>query len=173
MKAVLWHSISEWPNNTGEKRHVDEKTMMTTEALTQKQLLFVENYIQTGGNGTAAARAAGYRGSSATLGAVAHENLNKPHIIDAVARRQRKIRQRLEITTQAKRERLWALATEAGGKREVSRTEEVEVAPDGTIVRTIYVEMSPFDPAAAIKAIKELNIMDGDYTVKQRGRYMW
>ena len=136
---------------------------MESGLLTQKQMLFVENYIQTGGNGTAAARAAGYRGNLATLGAVAHENLNKPHIVDAIAQRQREIRERLEITTQSKREQLWALANEVACLQEVRRREEVEVAPDGTIVRTIYVEMSPFDPAAAIKAIHELNLMDGEY----------
>jgi hypothetical protein len=57
--------------------------------------------------------------------------------------------------------------------REVTRSEEVEVAPDGTVVRTVYVEISPFGPAAAIKAIKELNAIDGDHTVKQRARCMW
>jgi hypothetical protein len=39
--------------------------------LTYKQSLFVANYIQTGGNGRASARAAGYKGNTATLGAVA------------------------------------------------------------------------------------------------------
>ena len=43
-----------------------------TAGLTQKQLFFVEHHIQSGGNGTAAARAAGYKGSTATLGAVAY-----------------------------------------------------------------------------------------------------
>ncbi len=39
--------------------------------LTHKQSLFVEHYIQTGGNGLASDRAAGYKGNTATLGAVA------------------------------------------------------------------------------------------------------
>jgi phage terminase small subunit len=110
--------------------------------LTQKQLFFIEHYIQNGGNGSAAARAAGYRGSRGTLGAVAHENLNKPHVRDEIRRRQAQIRERMEISTQAKRERLWAIANEC---KEV-------------------------DPTTAIKAIQELNRMDGDYQAVGRPR---
>lgn len=131
--------------------------------LTNKQLLFVENYIQAGGNGTAAARAAGYKGNTATLGAVAHENLNKPHIRDEIARRQKEIRERLEISTQAKRVRLWGIANQCAKCEEVVRRVQVETMSDGTVVKTIHVLSSVYDPAAAIKAIHELNLMDGDY----------
>lgn len=133
--------------------------------LTHKQRLFIEHYIQTGGNGTAAARAAGYRGNTATLGVVAHENLNKPNIREEIVRRQQEIRERLEIPTQAKRELLWEIANECATYGEVSRSVEFETLPDGTVVKTIYVLSSVFDPLAAIKAIAELNRMDGDYAV--------
>lgn len=131
--------------------------------LSHKQLLFVEHYIQTGGNGTAAARAAGYRGNSATLGAVSHENLNKPHVRGEIARRQREIRERLEISTQAKRESLWKIANECAKYEEISRAEQLETMPDGTRVKTIRIYYSVFDPLAALKAIRELNRMDGDH----------
>lgn len=103
--------------------------------MTEKQLRFVEYFIQNGGNGSAAARAAGYRGNSATLAAVAHENLNKPDIRDAVARRRSEFRAQMTVTIEAKRQRLWAIANEC----------------------------KQSDPMAAIRAIIELNRMDGDY----------
>lgn len=131
--------------------------------LSHKQLLFVEYYIQNGGNGTAAARAAGYRGSSGTLGAVAHENLNKPYIRDEIVRRQAEIRERLEISTQAKRERLWEIANQCATNKEISRSIEVDEAADGIVVKTVYIRCALVDATAAIKAIHELNLMDGDY----------
>tara|TARA_R110002049_G_scaffold188251_7_gene356617 strand:- start:12226 stop:12654 length:429 start_codon:yes stop_codon:yes gene_type:complete len=130
--------------------------------LTHKQLLFVEHYIQNGGNGSGAARAAGYKGNTATLGAVASENLNKPHVGDEIRRRQAEIRERLEITTQAKRLRLWELANECAKTGEVSRSEEVEILPDGTVIKTVHILYSVIDAMAALKAIAELNRMDGD-----------
>lgn len=86
-----------------------------TDLLTHKQILFVEHYIQNGGNGTAAARAAGW-GSTATLGAVAYENLNKPHIGDEIGRRQAEFRNQMTVTTEAKRQRLWAIAEIGRGR---------------------------------------------------------
>jgi phage terminase small subunit len=44
---------------------------MMTIPLTHKQSLFAEFYIQTGGSGRASAKAAGDKGNTATLGAVA------------------------------------------------------------------------------------------------------
>ena len=116
-----------------------------TAGLTQKQLFFVEHYIQTGGNGTAAARASGYKGSTATLGAVAHENLNKPHIRDEILRRQAQFRNQMTVTTEAKRQQLWAIANQC--------TES--------------------DPMTAIKAIQELNRMDGDYAERRPASQGW
>ena len=140
--------------------------------LTHKQLLFVENYIQTGGNGSAAARAAGYRGNSATLGTVAHENLNKPHIRDEIVRRQKEIREGLEIAIQAKRMKLWEIANQCAQLQEDSRSVLVDTMPDGTVVKTIYVFCSGFDPGNAIRAIVELNRMDGDYACSGNCRFL-
>lgn len=131
--------------------------------LTHKQRFFVEHYIQTGGNGTAAARAAGYRGNAATLGAVANENLNKPHILCEIVRRQKEIKERMEISTQAKRERLWEIANQCTMTKEISRSTEIDETSDGLVVKTIYIRYALVDAMAAIKAIHELNLMDGDY----------
>lgn len=147
-----------------------ESTM--TIALTHKQSLFVEHYIQMGGNGTGAARAAGYRGNTATLGAVAHENLNKPHIRDEIVRRQAEIRERLEISTQAKREHLWGIANQCAATKEVSRSIEVDETADGVVTKTIYIRCTLIDATSAIKAIHELNLIDGDY-FNRRGSVPW
>ena len=143
---------------------------MTT-PLTPKQLLFVEHYIQNASNGTAAARAAGYKGNTATLGAVAHENLNKPHIWDEIRQRRTEIRERVEISTQDKRLLLWEVANKCAKWKEVSRSEQVETMPDGTVVKTIHILTSVFDSAAVIKAIHVLNMMDGDYVVPGNRRF--
>ena len=56
--------------------------------LSLKQQLFVEAYIGVAkGNGTEAARLAGYAGSEETLAAVAAENLRKPQILSRVRAR--------------------------------------------------------------------------------------
>jgi phage terminase small subunit len=143
-----------------------QATALTMETpLTPKQLLFVEHYVQHASNGTAAARAAGYKGNAATLAVVAHENLNKPYLRDEIVRRREEIREHLEISTQAKRLLLWEVANQCAIYGEVSRSEKVETMPDGTVVKTIHVLCSVFDSKAAIKAIVELNRMDGDYAV--------
>lgn len=140
--------------------------------LTHKQRFFIEHFIQTGGNGTAAARAAGYKGNTATLGAVAHENLNKPHIRDEIVRRQAEIRERLEISTQAKRERLWEIAHQCAMTKEIGRYTEVDRTTEGIVIKTIYIRCALVDAAAALKAIHELNLMDGDY-FDRRGGVPW
>ena len=101
--------------------------------LTQKQLLFVESYLLLG-NATEAAKAAGYSGNRETLGAMGGENLKKPGIRDAIEQRQAEIRERSTITLEEKRMKLWEIACKCEAD----------------------------DPAAAIKAIHEMNVMDGD-----------
>jgi phage terminase small subunit len=53
--------------------------------LTAKQQTFVDGYA---GNGTDAARKAGYAGSDNVLAQVARENLRKPHVAAAIEARQ-------------------------------------------------------------------------------------
>lgn len=52
--------------------------------LTAKQMAFVRCYVLNGGNGTQAAKAAGYKGSERTLSAVASENIAKKYIAVAI-----------------------------------------------------------------------------------------
>ena len=60
--------------------------------------------------------------------------------------------------------KLWQIANQCARFQKVSRSVLVENMPDGTVVKTIYVFCSGFDPGNAIRAIAELNKMDGDYS---------
>jgi phage terminase small subunit len=80
-------------------------------ALTPKQQAFVDAYS---GNGTAAARAAGYKGSDATLAQVASENLRRPEILSAIQARNQvpsqvraAVAQAGIIATRAERQAFW------------------------------------------------------------------
>lgn len=112
--------------------------------LTQKQLLFVESYLLLG-NATEAAKAAGYSGNRATLGAVGGENLKKPAIRAVIEERQAEIRQRSAVTLEEKRQKLWAIANAC----------------------------QQTDPARAIRAIHELNVMDGDLGEGRQAARFW
>ncbi len=101
--------------------------------LTQKQVKFIEAYLATG-NATEAAKTAGYSGNRVTLGAVGGENLKKPLIAAEIRRRQAEIRERSNITLEAKRLKLWEIAQQC-------KVDRLDVA---------------------IRAIHELNVMDGD-----------
>jgi phage terminase small subunit len=66
---------------------LDEKAIKSRIKLTEKQRRFVEFYLGAAkGNGTKAARLAGYKGKATTLGQVAQENLKKPLVADAINR---------------------------------------------------------------------------------------
>ncbi len=61
---------------------------MTEHDLTLKQTLFIQHYLgDSKGNGTEAARRAGYGGDERTLAAIASENLAKPQIAARIAAR--------------------------------------------------------------------------------------
>ena len=74
-------------------------------ALSKKQRLFVEEYLQTW-NATEAARRAGYKGNDVTLASVGYENLRKPQIEEA-------IRLRLQESAMSADEVLMRLADQA------------------------------------------------------------
>lgn len=80
-------------------------------ALTPKQQRFVDAYT---GNGTAAARAAGYKGTDATLAQVASENLKKPEVLEAIQARNQvpaQVREAVatagRILSRAERQEFW------------------------------------------------------------------
>jgi phage terminase small subunit len=72
-------------------------------ALTPKQRRFIEAYS---GNGTEAARLAGYKGTDAVLGQVAYENLRKPEIAAAIKARE-ETESRALIANRAARQEFW------------------------------------------------------------------
>lgn len=72
--------------------------------LTAKQQAFVDAYA---GNGTEAARIAGYKGSDNTLAQVARENLTKPHIKKAIQERD-KPAQKKRIADREERQSFWS-----------------------------------------------------------------
>lgn len=81
---------------------------MARDKLTDKQQVFVNEYLQCW-NATEAARRAGYQGNNVTLGAVGAENLKKPLIVDAIQKRM------TELTMSAD-EALMRLSEEARGR---------------------------------------------------------
>lgn len=119
--------------------------------LSAKQAAFVAAYA---GNGTEAARLAGYKGSDATLAQVASENLRKPDVAAAIEARTAKQVAPL-IATREARQKFWTevmegheqdmahrlKASELLGKSEADFTEKQEHSvPQGvsiTITRTV------------------------------------
>lgn len=71
--------------------------------LTAKQRRFVEAYA---GNGTEAARVAGYKGNDETLAQVAAENLRKPYLAEAIKSRESKVVKGL-IANREERQKFW------------------------------------------------------------------
>ena len=137
---------------------------MSDAKLTEKQRRFVEAYMgQAKGNGTEAARLAGYKGNAATLNAVAVENLRKPLIADAI--RERRSNDPLVLTREqlqefwsrvalgleldgdgiaAMRDRL--KATELLGKTQALFTEQVKHSGNvGTTVYHVTIDGDPED----------------------------
>ena len=114
-------------------------------ALTPKQQAFVDAY---NGNGTDAARKAGYKGNDATLSQVASENLRKPEVLAAIQARNQipasvraAVAQAGHIATRAERQAFWTQtmldagaemsarlkASELLGRSEVDFTDKVSV----------------------------------------------
>ena len=58
--------------------------MTKDKPLTVKQDRFVKEYVKNGGNGSKAARDAGYSSTPGVAGAIGHENLQKPEIKGAI-----------------------------------------------------------------------------------------
>jgi len=87
--------------------------------LSPKQRAFVEAYA---GNGTEAARIAGYKGNDVTLCSMGKENLRKPHIWVAIQARG-KDEADSRIATRAERQAFWTdvvrgVVTDSGGNGE-------------------------------------------------------
>ena len=129
---------------------------MKRKGLTPKQQKFVDAYT---GNGTAAARAAGYRGNDHTLAQVARENLRKPEIAAAIKARAAKEAKPI-IATRTERQTFWSKvmndrteltrdrlrAAELLGKSEADFTEKLEVKGELTLEALVRGSMKPPEP---------------------------
>lgn len=130
-------------------------------ALTPKQQKFVDAYD---GNGTAAARAAGYAGNDATLAQVASENLRKPEVLAAIQVRNQvpaqvraAVAQAGAVLTRAERQAFWSRvvldvgaemrdrlkASELLGKSEADFTERVQVDAKVTLAQLVEAAAKP------------------------------
>jgi phage terminase small subunit len=98
---------------------------MTVKAkkLTTKQQRFVDFYD---GNATDAAREAGYKGNSVTLGQVGQENLKKPLVAKALASREKK-RNKSTIATREERQAFWSRVYRGQEKNKIITKEGVEI----------------------------------------------
>lgn len=116
--------------------------------LTLKQSKFIEAFS---GNGTEAARLAGYKGSDNTLAQAARDNLRNPQIADAIKKRENKIVSKL-IATRAQRQEFWTevlnskfhkmqdrlRASELLGKSEADFTDKLQhTGKDGDSIKVV------------------------------------
>lgn len=121
---------------------------MSLSLLNMRQQKFVDEYIGNNGNGRQAAIAAGYSENSAAE--MAYENLNKPHIKEAIEQRKRDLNAaskvgidwRLSILQRAAEAGLETYLTEGGPR---------------------YQAIS-----ASVSAINELNKMTGAHAAERR-----
>jgi hypothetical protein len=85
-----------------------------TRPLTPKQLQFIEAYVTNNGNATQAAQTAGYKGNYNTVSSTAVENLQKPAIKDAIARRQRELAESGKLPDADRiTQELWSIARDS------------------------------------------------------------
>jgi phage terminase small subunit len=129
-----------------------KKSKKKEEKLTHKQQLFVDFYE---GNGTEAARNAGYKGNDNTLCSVGKENLRKPLILKAIEERKKKEESERNATKTEKLEILTELMRDKA-------TVEIE-KKDGTTVLEIKVK-----PTDKIKAIEVHSKISGDLIITNK-----
>lgn len=106
--------------------------------ITTKQRKFIEAYA---GNGTEAARIAGYAGNDETLAQVAAENLRKPYIAHEIKRREDKQILKL-IATREERQIFWTkyMKDEATELRERRKFSEILGRSQGDFAQKIELE---------------------------------
>ena len=110
-----------------------------TAQLTAKQDNFVKEYLLNGGNAMQAAITAGY--SEKTAGEMGYENLNKPQIKKAIEEHQKK----------ANKKFIWSKEKKLALLEQIAECATAKDPDKGMINMT-----------AAIAALKEHNIMQGD-----------
>ena len=106
--------------------------------LSERERRFVDAYMgEAAGNGTAAAKCAGYKGSAQVLGVQANRLLKKANVLDAIAER-----------------------------RQTLASQSIADAKERREVLTSILRSAEVDPNARIRAIDTANKMDGVYVEK-------
>jgi len=132
-----------------------KKKKVTKKHLTLKQQGFINHYLANGGNGVQAAKEAGYKGKYDTLNQVAIENLQKPIIKKEIDKERKKLKKITNATSENKRKMLWEAANR-------SMCDPI-FNEDGE-----NTGRSKFDNSGVVRAINELNKMDGDHAAEKR-----
>lgn len=122
---------------------------MSKPNLTDKQEKFVQEYLLDL-NATQAAIRAGY--SEKTARSIGCENLIKPDIQERIQEYQKEQREKFSVSFEKKQKLLLKIA-EYGISEKIKHEEDDESD----------VELQQVNPSAAVSAIKELNLMDGDH----------
>lgn len=123
--------------------------------LTLKQKLFCEHYIENGGNGTKAAKAAGYSENVAYK--QAHENLNKRDIQQYLKGRMKEIFEKVGMTRELRAKKLMQ-----GLEMSIPDKEMMQILPE-EIQKEI---LKNVDIRAGVACIAEANKMDGSYAAE-------
>lgn len=120
-------------------------------SLTAKQEKFVQEYLLDL-NATKAAIRAGYSENSAKE--IGCENLTKPNIAKRIQEYQKEQKEKFSVSFEEKQRLLLQIA-EYGLKEEVKHQKDDREFDE--------IELKQVNPSAAVSAIKELNLMDGDH----------
>lgn len=122
--------------------------------LTPKERAFVEAYATNGGNGTQAARAAGYGGDDNSLAVTAHTNLSKPKITEYLASISQKAIQKAEEAAVADLSEALAKASDILRSNTVAKAIREDGSVDIEVLRTA--------PPGVLKKYKTKSRMERD-----------
>lgn len=122
--------------------------------LTHRERLFCVHYLSDS-NFVAkdAAVAAGYSGNNAAV--IGHQLLKKAHIRKQLEQHIKKVEKKMEVELKDKLDLLWRTANRCYGLSD----DEIERAKEGEEIKKIF----NFEPEALVKAIAEMNKMQGHY----------
>lgn len=135
--------------------------MSNTEKLTEKQVDFVRHYFLNDGNGTKAAKDAGYKGKHPQQ--YASKLLQKPLVIEAIERERQRVADAFVVKAATKKRWLVKIVEKCLGEDELAQ-ELDELGLPVDVLDEDYEPPKPlFMPDQAIRAIGELNKMEGDH----------
>jgi phage terminase small subunit len=138
-------------------RRIIRKSKKIEDRLTEKEWLFCKHYLSNDFAGKKAAISAGFSEKSAKW--IAHQLLKKPHVQEYLKYRLKEVGKKLDITFERKLRLLWKTAKRCYGLTD----DEVKRFREGETIRGAHT----FEPDSLIKAVAELNKMQGHYAEKQ------